>query len=307
MSIRTDVTLPSFLFVGTAKAGTTSIEKYLKQHPDICIPRKETFYFLKDIYRNNHLSYPLQRRRDEYILNKEVYEEEYSGIEAMVTGEVGTGYLFHHELAIPRIKETLGDDVKILMVLRHPVDRCYSSYLHFAKDLHENGTFEEALDSEEKRFKEGWDFMWQHRWMGLYAKQVEAYLGAFKEVKVLFYEDFRRAPDVFMKEVFEFIDVNPNINLDLAKTHNASGTPKNETLQRFITQETFLKRLVRPLFRLVFSKDRREKIRKEAKGRNLKKSEGLSVEQRSKLMSFYSDDIAELSALIGRPLTEIWN
>jgi hypothetical protein len=304
--MRTDVSLPSFLFVGTAKAGTTSIAKYLVQHPDIAIPRKETFYFLRDIYRNNDLPYPAQRRRDEYILDKNVFEDLYTGLENKVTGEVGTGYLFHHEVAIPRIKETLGDDLKILMVLRNPVDRCYSSYLHFAKDLHEKGSFEEALNLEESRAKEDWDFMWQHRSMGLYAKQVAAYLETFKAVKVLFYEDLKREPKAFMKEVFEFLEVDAGVDLDFSKSHNPSGKPKNEALQRFITHENFLKRLLRPIFRLFFSKEKREKIRKGAKGRNLEKSVELSEQQRGELMAYYREDIAELSRLLGRPLEGIW-
>jgi len=130
----------SFLFVGTAKAGTTSIYNYLLQHPDIFIPKKETFYFLRDIYEHNSLPYPKQRNPENLVLGTDAYRALYEDSNGKMSGEIGTGYLFSHEVSIPRIKEELGEEVKIVIILRHPVDRAYSSYRHFTKDLRYNTT-----------------------------------------------------------------------------------------------------------------------------------------------------------------------
>jgi hypothetical protein len=304
--MRVDITLPSFLFIGTAKAGTTSIANYLDQHPELRIPMKETFYFMREIYRNNDLAYPAQRAREEYILNVEQYEHVYQGQEGFITGEVGTGYLFHHKESIEQIKETLGEDVKILIVLRNPVERCYSSYRHFTKDLHEEFTFEEAIEKEKERAANDWDFMWQHRSLGCYADQVEAYQKAFKNVKVFIYEDLRKDPKNFMDEVFKFIGVQPLSELDTSKEHNPSGDPKSKTLQKFITHENPLKKIIRPVFRMFFSAEKRANMRKDMKARNLAKGTKMSDAMRADLRAFYARDMERLKTLIGRDLSE-WN
>ena len=302
--MRADINLPSFLFAGTAKAGTTSIAQYMEQHPEIKIPRKETFYFLREIYRNNDLPYPAQRAREEYILEAEEYEQIYEGLEGYITGEVGTGYLFHHEDAIPMIKEVLGEEVKIIIVLRDPVERCYSSYRHFTKDLHEELAFEDALEKEVERASNDWDFMWQHRAQGLYAAQVEAYQKAFKYVKVLLYEDLRKDPKFFMDEVFRFLELRPLQTLDTSKEHNPSGDPKSKALQRFITHENPIKKIIRPVFRIFFSAEKRARMRKEMKGKNLSQGAKMSDDMRMKLRAYYAQDIERLKTLLGRDLKE---
>jgi len=302
--MRADISLPSFLCVGTAKAGTTSIAEYLLQHPKLRIPMKETFFFLRDIYRNNDLPYPMQRAREDYVLQADAYEQLYENMEEFITGEIGTGYLFHHEEAIPRILDTLGKDVKIIIVLRDPVERCYSSYRHFTKDLHETLSFEASLEMEKERANEDWDFMWQHREMGLYSDQVAAYKNAFSHVKVMIYEDIKKDPKAFMDEIFQYIGVEPLEELDTTKEYNPSGDPKSKTLQRFITQENPVKALVRPVFRLFFSPEKRAEMRKEMKAKNLSKGDTIPEEMRIQLRKFYAEDIKELSLKLGRSLEE---
>lgn len=297
--------LPQFLLVGTAKAGTTSLYHYLSQHDDVAIPVKETFYFLKDIYRDNHLEYPKQRPLKSLILNENEYKKTYAGLgDKVLAGEIGTGYLYHHEVAIPLIKETLGDP-KILIMLRNPVTRCFSSHMHFVKDLHENLSFKEALAQEAKRKDEGWDFMWHHKSVGLYCNQVKAYLEAFSNVKVIIAEEFAQERHRITNEIFDFLEISQMDEFKNLKTFNPSGVPKNTWLQRFITQENRLKAMVRPLFRMAFSKEKRAKIRKSVKAKNLDKSTPIPSDIANDLMEFYDADIKKLEKLLGRDLS-IW-
>ncbi|MFT5229587.1 MAG: hypothetical protein ACI9EV_002741 [Urechidicola sp.] len=296
---------PNFLFVGTAKAGTTSIYHYLSQHPDISIPVKETFYFLRDIYENNHLDYPKQRPIKDLVLT----EDQYSGIYENETpekrvGEIGTGYLYHHDVAIPRIKETLGDP-KILIILRNPVTRCFSSHMHFVKDLHEKRSFSEALEQEKQRMDQGWDFMWHHKALGLYADQVKAYLESFSNVKVLISEEFSSNREETITDIFNFLGLVDMEGFQNLKTHNPSGVPKNARIQKFITHENPLKSLVRPVFRMVFSQEKRDKIRKTAKAKNLDKGQQIPSDLANQLKEFYRPDIEKLEKLLNKDLS-IW-
>lgn len=294
---------PDFLFIGTAKAGTTSIGEYLLQHPKVRIPMKETFYFIRDIYKSNRLDYPAQRDSREYVLDADYYESLYPEVTDVVYGEIGTGYLYHHVEAIPKILETCGPDIPILVILRDPVDRCYSSYRHFTKDLHESLDFRSSLEKEKERIAAGWDFMWHHRAMGYYADQLEPYLNAFSRIKVLLYDDLKEDPAKLMDEVFEFIGLNPLEALDLSKKHNPSGAPKSEKLQRMITQEGAFKRLFRPLFRAVFGPETRSRIRKGVKNRNLSKGDSIPGDVEEELRKGYKESILRLEKLIERDLS----
>lgn len=302
MSNLTNTSTPQFLVVGTAKAGTTSLYRYLLQHPDIAIPVKETFFFLKELYAQNHLPYPQQRPKRDLILSEEHWENCYRGLEGKIVGEIGTGYLYHHELAIPQIKEYLGTDVKICIVLRDPVERTFSSYKHFTKDLHENHDFETALSQEEARKSEHWDFMWHHTAMSKYSEQVEAYLNAFPHVKVFYYEDLRDHPEDFMQSFFTFIGLTAPEGADFSTRFNPSGQVRSKWLQQTITQESAFKRLFRPMFRALVGKERRAKIRKYVKERNLKSANELTEQQRAQLEHLFQEDTTRLAQLLEAPL-----
>jgi len=291
--------IPRFLFVGTAKAGTTSIYHYLQQHPEIAVPQKETFFFLRDVYADNILPYPQQRAAEGLITNESEYLKIYKNCPDRVCGEIGTGYLYHHRESIPRIIETLGEDVKILIILRRPSIRCFSGYMHFVKDLHEKAGFKESLKLEEERKARNWDFMWYHKSLGCYSEQVRAYRSRFKHVKVLIYEDFAKDPESTMREIFSFIGVRRDVPLQLTRQFNPSGKPKNPALQRFITNEHFLKRLLRPLLRAIWGKEKRAKMRKSLKAKNLKTGEAPDPDVIADLETFYADDIARLEKDLG--------
>jgi hypothetical protein len=297
--------LPEFLFVGTAKAGTTSIYQYLKQHPDISIPVKETFYFMKEKYKNISLPYPQQRDPADLVLDAEQYKALYPPESGKMIGEIGTGYLYHHDVSIPLIKQMLGDEVKILIILRNPAERCFSSYMHFVKDLHESASFEEAMALEPKRKASDWDFMWMHKDLGFYSTQVEAYLNAFKNCKVLIYEEFIKDPKTVMNDLFAFLGLSSQNNLIVERVYNPSGEAKFKAFQKFITHENPLKSAIRPVFRMFFSKERREQIRKNAKAKNLTKGLKIPAQAKKRLMAQYMSDILSLEKILGRNLS-IW-
>lgn len=295
--------LPSFVLVGTAKAGTTSLFHYLKQHSQLCIPVKETFYFLKEIYRNHQLSYPQQRAVNQLILSEDHYDRLYAECEPKITGEIGTGYLYHYETSVPEIKKKLGSEVKILIILRNPIDRTYSSYKHFAKDLHETLSFEESLKAENERIKAGWDFMWHHKSVGLYCNQVKAYLTQFKHVKILFHRDLQHNPMQVLNEVYQFLGIDEDFGVNLDKKHNPSGEPRIPWLQKMITHETPAKKVLRPFFRFFYNSEKREKIRKSIKSKNLNSGKPMASKTREYLIDFFRTDIQNLEKLIDKDLS----
>ena len=135
---------PAFLIIGAQRSGTTSLFRYLSQHPQVVPPlvKEVQFYstsaFLKgqDWYRTNFpAARDLQARAAEHGIAH--------------TFEATPYYLFH-PLAARRVAATL-PDVKLIALLRNPVDRAYSHYLHSVQRGIEPLTFEDALAAEPAR------------------------------------------------------------------------------------------------------------------------------------------------------------
>lgn len=139
--------MPDFIVVGAQRAGTTSLFEYLSQHPWIGRSFGKELHFFDDLngnfrkgltwYRAHFPSYP-------YMF----FAGTARGRE-MITGEASPYYLFR-PLAAERIARTL-PDVKLIAILRNPVDRAYSHYHHNVKGKGEALSFEAALEKEPER------------------------------------------------------------------------------------------------------------------------------------------------------------
>lgn len=294
---------PNFLIVGAAKTGTTSIFEYLKQHPDIFLPTKETFHFISEIYRGNNLPYPAQRPHEEIVFDEAAFLGAYEAAgDQTILGEIATGYLYYPEIAIPNIKKMLGDDLYMVAVLRNPVGRTYSGYTFFSRDLHEKLSFEDALAAEKERTEANWDFMWHYVAHSKYADSVKAYQDAFPNLKVMFFDDLKEDPAAFMKELYEYLGVDPEVDMDLSMK-NVSGAPKSKVFQTLITQENPIKKLFRPLLRAFFGREARHRIRQWLKARNVGDRDSITNEQYNALLPEFEEDVKKLERLTGRDLS----
>lgn len=298
--------LPQFLVVGTAKAGTTTIERALATHPAIGLPRKETFFFDHDRMGGARLPYPMQRPKEAIVTDRKAYQDLYAPLKSKLCVEIGTGYLYHHKVAIPRIKQTLGEDVRIGIVLRDPVGRTWSSYMHFVKDLHETLGFREALAAEGHRIHLEWDFMWHHMAVSRYSSQVRAYVEAFSNVHIFYFEDLRSDQHAFLRDLCAFAGADPDALPFADAAHNPSGVPKVRALQRFITTENPLKNVIRPLWRLAVSEDKRSQARKYVKSRNLQSTMGPCPEDTAWLKEAFYTDVRELGMTLDIDLFTKW-
>jgi hypothetical protein len=222
-------TLPSFLIVGGQRCGTNSLYEYLAAHPAVgrALPGQEVHYFDTNFaeglgWYRGHFPTRLWMRATEAR----------AGCPA-ITGESSPYYMFH-PLAPHRIATTL-PDVRLLVLLRDPVDRAYSQFHHERSNGNETLEFEAALDRETERLNgeverivadPGYrSFSHQHHSYaarGQYADQLDVLRSLFpaERISIMLSERLFEQPQQVEAEVLAFLGLPPRTSGVYAR-HNA--------------------------------------------------------------------------------------
>jgi hypothetical protein len=287
---------PNFLIVGAAKAGTTSAAKYLNEHPDIFIPeKKELRFFVRDVIQKINPKDPLLSG----IYKQSTFDEkkyfEIFQVQSKLSGEASVHYLYHFEEAIPQIKKYVGD-IPIIIFLRNPVKRAISN-IKFLKNTHQSSA-EKELSRENEKIKKGFNSFWYYKSLGLYSKQVEAYLNNFSKVKIILFEDFIKSPQQEINKLYDFLEVAP-YSLEEFYVHN-KAKKKNRIFKFFVESGIidFGKRIVGQKGTAIIRNNFSSKITEEVK-LSIKPETIKSLEQ------YYKEDINCLETITGIDLS-IW-
>lgn len=294
--------MPNFLVVGAAKSGTTSLYFYLDKHPDIYIPSVKECRFFSQMSAN------FKGPGDE-ILNKNIIKslDEYRLLFSSVKnekaiGDVSPDYLYFYEKSIEKIKQILGD-VRIIIILRNPVERAYSQYLHLLRDERETLSFEDALSNEEIRKKANWEWFWSYKDVGFYYKQVKAYIENFSQVKIYLCDDLKKDALLLIRDIYRFLEVDDSfVPDDLNKRYNISGVPKSRWLYEFLNRPNSLRTALKPFISIILPKSKRQELKFLITEKNLKKTD-MKTETREYLKGLYREDIIRLQELINRDLS----
>jgi hypothetical protein len=212
------MTLPNFVVIGAPKAGTGSFHDYLRQHPDIFMPKKKDPRYFCAWENANRLRFPVQTL------------EEYEALFADVRGEKAIGestalYLWS-KIAPQRMQETI-PDARLIISLRDPVQRAFSIYhMNLRTEGHNEGlSFLEALRVDrilQRTYHEG----------------LSAYLARFDraKLKVVLFEELSRDTLRTVQSVFEFLEVDPGFEPKL-KIANPGGVPRSKWFHRVMTND----------------------------------------------------------------------
>ena len=291
---------PNLLIVGAAKSGTTSLHNYLKQHPDFFMSDHKEPHFLI----NNEIGV---KRVHKAVTTLSDYQKMFEGSsEYKYRGESSVMYLPFPDITIPNIKKYLNKDVKIIIMLRNPVERAFAGYLHNVRyNTSESLSFEEAIEKSEERYQKTNDMTPDTRYLhvGMYYNQVKKYMDEFgKNVHVVIYDDYVSNINGSIKRVFDFLKVN-NIEMDTSQKHMVGGWIfKSPILRKLMIPQNGLKSLVKLLLP---SSSLRKKIRTIIMRFGTSRTPELTTKMRKYLEDYYRDDIAKLEHLIDKDLN--WN
>ena len=218
---------PNFLVVGAAKSGTSSLDQYFRQHPDIYMPKlyKELNFF--HLYGNEDKRAILKRERFMPTNILSYLGCFYDKKEHQISGECSPSYLIYYDDTIKNIKEIHPDwkGLKIIIILREPIEKIWSHYkfVKMKKLDPDNLNLVKSLALEQQRIENTTllpDLFYVDN--TLYYKQVKTYIEVFENIKIIKYEDLKQQPQEVMKNIFQFLGVDENIQIDISKRYNAS-------------------------------------------------------------------------------------
>lgn len=306
--------LPNFFLAGVPKAGTTSLWHYLAQHPQIYMsPLKEPNFFSAEIREENFaselrrsvarqnrglrqfLSGPMRKRRLGGIVAdwKDYLRLYANAAEEPAVGEASVCY-FWSPAAPARIAERI-PDARILVMLRNPIDRAFSQYLHGLANGAIRWSLREHIQRNLRHTSGQFCVHYPFLEFGLYAEQFSRYRERFgRNIWIGFYEDFKKHSIDVIQNIFRFLGVEPDFVPNTSRQHLEAQVPrvagigwlKRSGIWRLTSRATPAS--LRPFIR-------RRLIR--APGTTC-----IDPADRHYLLDFYRDDIRRLASLLGRDL-----
>ncbi len=223
---------PDFLIIGAQKCGINYLHKYLFQHPQVVPPTQPSLHFF-DLNFHQGINW---------------YQDQFKAAKdsSLITGESTPYYLFHP--LVPQRVYNLYPEIKLIVILRNPVDRAIKHYQHEVKLGYESLSFSEAIANEKTRL-EGevekiietetyYSFNHQHYTYlsrGKYVEQLENWIKLFpkEQLLILKSEDLFNHPQETMNKVFNFLNLQPEpIDNYLDDNHENFPDIDSETYQQ---------------------------------------------------------------------------
>jgi hypothetical protein len=286
-----------FILIGPSRGGTTSLYHYLNQHPRIFMSAiKETKFFAHQAVTANRL--PIRLLEEWPVTDWRQYQDLFKGSERYgAAGEASPVYFY-----LPHVPEQIRarlPGVKLLTVLRNPVERAYSNYLKYVRDGFETRSFEQAVQQELDGTSRVSYSMDHYVRIGFYHQHLTRYLQVFErgQLGIFLYDDFARAPAAFMSSMFAFLNVDPGFTPDMSARFNRGGVPKTgrpASLEKFT--RGWKRRLPQRLYLFL------HRLYGGLQEKTLQVPP-IPPEIRSRLRDLYRPDIEKLQGLAGRDLS----
>jgi hypothetical protein len=204
--------LPDFLLIGAPKAGTTALHAALALHPDLFLsPVKEPKYYMcgdspPPAYKGPGDAHSNQ----EWVWQRARYRQLFAdAADDVLCGESTPFYLYNRD-ARRRIATDL-PRAKLIAVLRDPVDRAYSNWMHLWVDgLEPCSDIVEACRREQKRIDDGWAPFWHYQALGMYGRQLADLYEQFprEQVLLLRYRELVEQPEATLARVCQFLGIS---------------------------------------------------------------------------------------------------
>ncbi len=273
--------IPNFLVAGASKAGTEWLRLALREHPDIHVPSGgHTLDFFSRRFDNGTDWYRAQ------------FEERG---DASVVGEKSSSYIISEEA--PQRIAAYNPDMKLVFVLRQPIDRAYSHYCMWLRGGLVTNNVDSELNEQSPLVVEG-----------RYHDHMQRFLQHFdrRQIRIMLYDDLRADPKTFLASIYSFLNVDSEF-CPAVLEQRYHATKNRPRVQWLYSGAVKLMRSIRRSSRLgdQFVEAMRRKGYVDAfhrvnKGDDFPK---LPEETRMRLAAYYHDDVEALGQLLERDLS----
>jgi hypothetical protein len=291
--------LPDFLVAGVPKAGTTALHAALSGHPGLYLsPIKEPKFFLTDGPPpakggpGDALTYR------EHIWQRDKYEALFdAAAPGTLRGESTPLYLYEPE-AMRRIGKTI-PDVKLIMIIRDPVERAHSNWTHlWSAGLEPEGDFLNACAQEDRRIAGGWAPFWHYTGLGKYGEQLAHAFTLFprEQVLVLRYRLLIDEPAATLDRICAFLGIETGLLTEIPRqnvTAHPDPTPAYRAAALGVRASDAVGRLL-PGNVATAATHRLERFLQ----RDARERQPLSWDQRQALLPVFADDIRVLQTVL---------
>lgn len=231
------ITIKSMI-IGAAKAGTSSLLHYLAQHPNICThPQREMNFFI--LTHEYQLGY------------SKIFPTYFSSCHTADLLLAKSAGLMYRRDAILRLQEH-NPEVCLILILRHPLERTYSSFWFAKRRGWEMArTFEEALVSKNSRLQTEWlreddcVYLEQSRYVDYLPFIFEIF--EREQVHIYLMEDFKKDTVRICQELYKHFGINAEFTPDIKLRHNSSAKARSESVARLMEAPSPGKKLVRAM------------------------------------------------------------
>jgi len=242
--------LPNFVVIGASRSGTTSIHDYLGQHPDIYVSRRKSpNYFVAQDPQPDWEQPILRAMAKQWISTRDHYEAQFRGVNhERAVGDISPVYLQSIHSA-KRIVDTLGPATKLVAILRNPADRAYAHYLGRRRDGLETGdNFDVIVDRELAGAFNADIAFGSYIGCGRYHHFLKTYYECFPadNIRIYLFEQLQTDPSGLLRDLFHFLDVDPDYVVDTTLSHNRTGIIGNPVYRSLWTRSVGLRTRIRP-------------------------------------------------------------
>ena len=283
---------PNFFIVGTPKAGTTSLFRYLDEHPEVFMcPIKEPNYFAYDLLVEQGIYYS-----EKGVGHKKDYERLFQDVVSeKAVGEASVSYLFYEK--VPARIKAAAPDAKIIVILRNPVERAFSHYLMDLQLGYVTLSFEDIVCRRIGHPKLSLYYQ-QFVELGFYFEQVKRYLDIFGEeqVRVFINEDLKEDTSQVLLSVYDLLDITPHFMPAVKKQYNVYQKSRNKLVKHLYRVKS-----VRNLARRLLPDSMVDSVR-DSLFFGQEKPE-LSASIREHLNKLYRNNVLQTGDLIGKDLS----
>ena len=228
------------------------------------------------------------------VNNSEKYLKFYREVKNEIAiGDASPSYI-NYPTQFPKIKEYLNNP-KLIIVLRDPINRAYSNYLHLKREQRETLSFKEAINIKEERKSKKYSDFWYYKFNSTYYEKLVKAKEIFSDVLIITTEELSNNNEATMKKVYKFLDVDLSFKAKQnSNKFNKGGYYKKNFFTKIIFQPSIFKNLIKrvikpkPLLKILLART--------ASIFSIK-AEQIDKETEIHLKKYFKEEVAKLKSL----------